>query len=219
MISLTFENLKERQRKGRNARPRGVDIRIHRALSWLQAAEGAGDTEEAFIFLWIAFNAIYAREFDPGSELSEKDAFKDFLHQLIRLDAEGMLYDVIWHNYSGKIRLFIDNQYVSRHFWSHQNGLLTEAEWEKGFESSKRAAQRALAKKDTFVFSSILFDRLYMLRNQLFHGGATWHGKINRAQIRDGARILQSMIPVIIHLVLENPNESWGEPCFPPLQE
>ena len=67
-------------------------------------------------------------------------------------------------------------------------------------------------------FSSILFDRLYMLRNQLFHGGATWHGKINRAQIRDGARILQSMIPVIIHLVLENPNESWGEPCFPPLE-
>jgi hypothetical protein len=33
----------------------------------------------------------------------------------------------------------------------------------------------------------VMFDRLYTLRNQLLHGGATWNGAVNRAQITQGA--------------------------------
>lgn len=37
-------------------------LRMHRALSWLQRAEAAGDDHDVgFICLWIAFNAAYAR--------------------------------------------------------------------------------------------------------------------------------------------------------------
>jgi len=32
---------------------------------------------------------------------------------------------------------------------------------------------KALAIKDTVIFVGILFDRLYVLRNQLVHGGTT----------------------------------------------
>lgn len=214
----TFEALKERQRKGRNARPRGVDIRVHRALSWWHAAELAEASDEKFIFLWIAFNAVYGREFDPEMDVGEKQSFKEFLEELIRLDVDAQLYNVIWDHYADKIRLFIDNQYVCREFWDCQNGLMSETEFTRRFEGSKRAALRALGKKDTFTFSSILFDRLYVLRNQIFHGGSTWQSKVNRAQIEDGSRILGSLVPVIIHLLLENPDGYWGQPCFPPLE-
>ncbi len=56
-----------------------------------------------------------------------------------------------------------------------------------------------------------------MLRNRLIHGGATWESKVNRDQVRDGSRILADLVPAIIHLVLENPAEEWGAPCFPPV--
>ena len=65
---------------------------------------------------------------------------------------------------------------------------------------------------------SILFDRLYVLRNQLVHGGATWNGSVNRAQVGDGARIMAFLVPLFVSLMLENPGEPWGAPRYPPLE-
>ena len=44
---------------------------------------------------------------------------------------------------------------------------------------------------------SIVFDRLYVLRNQLVHGGATWNSQVNRQQLRDGVAILGTLVPLI----------------------
>lgn len=78
---------------------------------------------------------------------------------------------------------------------------------------------RTLATKNTVVFLGILFDRLYVLRNQLMHGGTTWKSDVNRAQVRDGANILGELVPTIIHVVMENAEEDWGAPCFPPVEQ
>lgn len=64
---------------------------------------------------------------------------------------------------------------------------------------------------------AILFDRLYVLRNQLMHGGATWNGSVNRAQVRDGARIMAFLVPLFLKLMLDNPAEPWGAPRYPPV--
>jgi hypothetical protein len=214
----TYNTLKERHRELRETLPESVSLRVHRALSWLRAAGGAGHDDAKFIFKWIAFNAVYAQDIRSGEDFSDKGAFQDFLARLIAVDAGDLIYDKIWNNYSGKIRLFIDNPYVSQQFWDFQNGRLSESEWKRRFDGSKRAAQLALTRKDTVTFTGILFDRLYMLRNQLIHGGATWESTVNRDQVRDGARILADLIPAIIHLVMENPSEEWGAPCFPPVE-
>lgn len=42
------------------------------------------------------------------------------------------------------------------------------------------------------------FDRLYVLRNQIFHGGATFNSKANRDQLRDACDILGDLFPAII---------------------
>jgi hypothetical protein len=69
----------------------------------------------------------------------------------------------------------------------------------------------------TGVVLSIVFDRLYVLRNQLVHGGATWNSQVNRAQISDGANILGRLVPLIIELMIEHPELDFGEILYPPI--
>lgn len=45
---------------------------------------------------------------------------------------------------------------------------------------------------------SIVFQRLYTLRNQLIHGGANWNSAVNRDQLRDANGILGDVVPIII---------------------
>jgi hypothetical protein len=42
--------------------------------------------------------------------------------------------------------------------------------------ASRKPALHALMEKDTSTLLSIMLDRLYVLRNQLTHGGAMWNG-------------------------------------------
>ncbi|MDF7806099.1 HEPN domain-containing protein [Pontiellaceae bacterium B12219] len=214
---LNYKTLKSRHREIRDGQPEAIRLRIHRALSWLKAAEQSDQADTRFIFLWITFNSIYAQEFNAHETFGEKGLLNRFLGQLVKLDAENLIHKIAWDNYSGKIRLFIDNPYCSRYFWNFHNGRLTEEQWKKKFEQSRRDAQRALAIKDTTIFCTILFDRLYVLRNQLMHGGATWKSDINRAQVKDGTRILEQIIPAMIYIMMENADEEWGSPCFPPI--
>ena len=56
---------------------------------------------------------------------------------------------------------------------------------------------------------------LYVLRNQLVHGGSTWNSGVNRAQVRDGAEILAFLVPVFVDLMMDNSQEDWGRPFYP----
>ena len=83
---MNFEQLKTRHRTLRKHAPGNLNLRVHRALSWLQRAEMAEDEDGRFIFLWIAFNAAYATEIDDDRRLSEQETFKGFLEKLCELD-------------------------------------------------------------------------------------------------------------------------------------
>jgi hypothetical protein len=72
-----------------------------------------------------------------------------------------------------------------------------------------------MASHDTPLILSILFDRLYVLRNQLIHGGATWCSKVNRDQVRDGAAVLMSLVPTFIDIMMDNPTHPWAMPHYP----
>lgn len=99
-----------------------------------------------------------------------------------------------------------------------RSGLIAADAWEPAFERSRRQARRALEQSNTATVLAILFDRLYVLRNQLVHGGATWGSAVNRPQVRDGARILAFLVPRFIDLMLDHPEAEWG-PVFYPLVE
>jgi hypothetical protein len=213
--SLEHSTLKKRHRLVRDEHPTSLTLRIHRALSWLNRAEQAEDVDGRFIFLWIAFNAAYAQELDDSDRTSEKIAFTAFLQKLCDLDTGKRIDELIWKEFSGSIRTLLDNPYVFHLFWEFQRGRIDEGEWKDRFASAKKSAQSALASGNTTMLLSVMFNRLYTLRNQLIHGGATWNGKVNRDQLRDCTRLLGKLVPVIIAVMMDNPNAVWGDAVYP----
>jgi hypothetical protein len=211
-----FDDLKAKQRRLRDGFPEPLGLRVHRAISWLGRAEQeSDDLDAAFIFYWIAFNAAYAAEAPASVAGSERSNFAAFFEKLIALDATNRIYGEIWTRFPDSIRVLLDNKFVFQPFWSHQNGVEGYADWEDRFARGRDVLHKALARKDTKLILSTLFDRLYVLRNQLLHGGATWNSSVNRGQVRDGTRILASLVPIFIDLMLDNPGLDWGVPYYP----
>ncbi len=214
---MDYQALKARHRAERAGHHPNLALRLHRALSWLNRAEQAADDPDGrFIFLWIAFNAAYATEIDERLGLSEQETFRTFLHKLVSLDnTRGRIAELVWTEFSGSIRLLLDNQFVFQEFWSFQNGSLPEAEWQRRFDGARKAAKRALAQRDTVTALSIALSRIYVLRNQLIHGGATWNSSVNRNQIRDCVNLLGKLVPLVIEVMLDHPETAWGDACYP----
>jgi len=215
--SLTFSTLKQKQRAIRAGFPEAMGLRVHRALSWIGRAEACGADDDArFIFLWIAFNAAYAdeQEFQKVPQ-GERAAFLLFFSLLTALDAERRIYGAVWQRFSGPVRLLLENRYVFNPFWQHHNGIEGFEDWDERFRSSARPFGLAFQAGDSARVLSFDFDRLYVLRNQLVHGGATWNSGINRAQVRDGAAILAYLMPVFLDLMMDNPAGDWGQPFYP----
>ena len=210
---LNFDALKSRQRREREEWPSDFGLRVHRAISWVGRAEQEEeDPAAAFLFFWIAFNAAYGGE---RSDFGERDAFETFFHRLCRLDGAHRIYDIVWREFPGPIRLYLENRYVFAPFWAHIHGESDASDWDDRFAASKRRFYKALKERDTVTVLSLLFDRLYILRNQIMHGGSTWNSSVNRDQLRDGAAILGSIIPVMLELMMDEPHGEWGTPMYP----
>ncbi|MGL6420135.1 hypothetical protein ACSZMW_21270 [Aeromonas allosaccharophila] len=212
---MNFEQLKNRHRTLREHSPSNLNLRVHRALSWLQRAEMAEDEDGRFIFLWIAFNAAYATEIDDDRRLSEQETFKGFLEKLCDLDEHKQIEQLVWQEFSGSIRMLLDTPFVLQSFWDYQSGKISEAQWKERLAQGKKMATLALASGNTPQLLGVVFNRLYTLRNQLIHGGATWNSSVNRTQLKDCANLLGKLVPEIIELMMTHPDTLWGDACYP----
>lgn len=210
----TFENLKEKHRSLRAGFSEALTLRVHRGLSWLGRAEAEADDEDVrFILLWIGFNAAYAGDVSAEVE-SERGAFKSFFEALVSLDKNHRIYNAVWDRFPHEIRVLLNNRYVFAPFWQHVNGKPGYEDWSERLDRSHRAMSSALAQRNTTMVLSTVFDRLYVLRNQLVHGGATWNSNLNRDQVRDGAAVLGWLLPIFIDIMMDHPNMDWGQPYY-----
>jgi len=216
---MDYVRLKERHRAERGPWHPNLSLRVHRALSWLHRAEQLGkadDTDGQFIVLWIAFNAAYATDIDEKYRESEQQTFRDFLEKLAELDKGHKRFDaLVWTEFPKSIRVLLDNQYVFADFWKFHNGSLSEAAWEKNFEAANRAARTALGRQDTVTVLSVVLSRIYTLRNQILHGGATWGSSVNREQLRDCTNFMAKLVPLTIGIMMDHPETLWGQACYP----
>ena len=217
MPVITSDTLKARHRLVRDNQPEGLRVRIHRAISWLARAEReTDDPDAAFIFLWIALNAAYAHEF--GFEERELVQIRRFIAVLVEHDREQRLHAVLFRQFSGPIRTLIDNRFVYEPFWRALREHDGSGRWEQQFSDSREIAMRAVLEKRVDILLQVILDRLYMLRNQLVHGGTTWASTVNRAQLRDGVAILGTLVPVILVLMVEMKDVDLGQEIYPALR-
>lgn len=194
--------------------PESWRIRVHRAISWLDRAEHETDDPDAhFVFLWIAFNSAYAREM--GLEASFRKQLAAFLDAVAELDQANRLHGLLFKEFSGPVRTLIGNKFVFEPFWRALREHDSSERWKTQFEKSQKAALGAVVGGDTPTVLGIVFDRLYVLRNQLVHGGATWNSSVNRGQLKDGVLILMSLVPAILEIMLEHPEGEFGDILYP----
>ena len=212
---LNFSRLKEKQRSIRDDFPESLTLRVHRAISWLGRAERENDDADVrFILLWIGFNSAYGSDVSAAIN-SERGSFKVYFDALTRLDVDDRIYGAVWRRFPHEIRVLLNNKYIFAPFWNHHNGVGGYADWDERLAASQRVVATTLAQQDTSRILAIMFDRLYVLRNQLVHGGATWNSNINRDQVRDGAGVIGWLLPIFIDIMMDNPQQEWGPVAYP----
>ena len=197
--------------------------RMRRADSWHRLSKEVDSCAEKFIFLWIAFNAAYGAELtglDPDKRPKEFDKFSNFLRQIIDRDEEGVLSESLWCTFSGPIRVLMENQYTYEPFWDATRGLPRGDDWERTLRRSNNGVFQAMGKQEVHRVLTEVFSRLYTLRNQIFHGGATFSTGWGQDQVRDGSRIMAALVPVVLEIMrvdIERNLDShiWGKVMYP----
>jgi len=202
------------QLKNEPITPESTNVRLYRAVSWLIcASEQTKQPDLAFISHWIAFNALYAGDADSITPSAERERFLLFIRKLASYDEENRIYSTLWERFSGPLRLLLSNKYLYKFFWDHHRGLTPE--WEGSFNRANEAALRYLGEQKVTEFMEIILDRLYILRNQLFHGGSTFRSTVNRESVKTGHQVLQLLVPAFVDIMIKHPAEEWGEVHYP----
>jgi len=195
---------------------KAIRIRLQRALSWLERAEKESDDLDAgFIFYWVSFNATYSKPKIAENE-TESDRFKAYFARIVACDKESKVYELIFRRFSSEINRILQNKYIFGLFWQAQSGEF-DGSWKQIFDDEKKRIATALNEESTAVILKILFSRLYVLRNQLLHGNATWEGKTNRTQVRDGYQLISKLQPVFLAIMILNYDKDWGYIMYPRL--
>ena len=213
-------------------------VRLRRAISWLDRAQQMEKEEKKTdkdlapqcIFLWIAFNALYGRdphrflkgkrrrpppERKKSKSKSEKKELKNYFYNLLNFnnDAEYLICNIVNNSISKEIILFLDNMFVGENFWNSKMDINEEIIWEKD-----ASLQGPLSKQETSVILCHVFQRLYVLRNQLMHGASTWGKTENKDHLIQGAIIMHCLLPVFIDIMLKTPEyewKQWGRVWYP----
>ena len=204
-----------------------LSLRVRRALSWLERAEQAhrdADHDTAFILYWIAFNAAYGQAGSAAyGDQPERDNQRACCRRIAQLD-QSLREALVSQAIQDPIYALLNSKYVYEPFWKHHNGMPGYQDWETRFERRRyrtASAMRQMRATDIAAEQNIesvlceLFDRLYTLRNQLLHGGATWNSSVNRDQVTQGAAVMAALMPRFIDVMIENPDAEWGPPRYP----
>lgn len=215
---LLHDDLKAKHRRERDDWPQELSIRIHRALSWLHRAEHcAGDPDSEFIFQWIAFNAAYGRfiEHDAEKSQNERSRYDLFLKVLIDTDRRKRIAALLFDHPQDVATRLIENKFVSFAFWNSRLFPGADIDWEHKLNIEVNQASAYEKKRNSLDYLMLVLSRLQVLRNQLMHGAATWSGSINREQVQDAAAFMRHFVPLIIDIMMDDPDQDWGDPLYP----
>jgi hypothetical protein len=181
--------------------------RMDRSRSWLERSSIAvrgHDYEQAFISLWIALNALYGL---PKWEMpEEQQRISDYIGQLWDTNGEALEECLSTLTRNVKIRSFLHNPF------------LTEARWKgelKKFMSGQQGSQSVLEYLDQHQIGKVLeaiLGRVYVLRNQIFHGCSTSNRGTNRGSLLPSIQVLMVVVPCFSSIMLcDNHSKKWGE--------
>ncbi|MBF2735409.1 MAG: hypothetical protein ISN26_04950 [Betaproteobacteria bacterium AqS2] len=212
-------------------------IRMQRALSWLRRyAEDEVDKDIGFILHWIAFESLYGREensqYSKHGKVTTAKEIEKFFDELKATEMGRVQLVEATITIIDDIRAAFANPYISTAAWySYYSKKVPRAGGRHNpFAAEKPRPCTQSKLKDPKQYDAIIrevFLRMYLVRNQLFHGNATYKGHDDSeksAQIVSGYNILRQLMPPIISIMLrsmeEDPaSERWGLVPYPRIKD
>jgi hypothetical protein len=202
------------QAPGRSARIGGTleHPRLYRASSWLRRASSlaATDLDGRFIFLWIALNALFGQARyrpDGGDPAGEWGDLEQFLRRLGQLDESRGRIPTAMRPLREPVIQLLSLPFLHRSYWvdGHTDGLDTR------LQQDCRRAGVAWERGRPETCLREIFRRLYVLRNQIFHGASTDRSSANRDSLEGAVPVLAALVPVFRSLMRDEPaNDDWG---------
>lgn len=185
--------------------------RIKRARSWVDRAralesetnhgDGVADSQELFIMYWIAFNAMYGRvnECAHGRYLrpSDDDA-RWFIRRVCELDSgKGHIKSAVTV-LRPQAHALLKSRYLSEAYWREGYNSKVKRDLERGTGE----AESALDAGDLQAYMTILlWGRIRVLRNQIFHGCSTNRDSLNKDALEPALRVVSAFIPLFLEVM------------------
>jgi Apea-like HEPN len=201
--------------------------RIKRAQSWVKRAqemesigiddENPSESQIPFITYWIAFNALYGRVNESGNgrylRLGDDDA-RWFLRMICDLDAGAGLIESAVAAIRKEGHALLKSRYLSEKYW--RQGY--SANLKRQLEEETTAAEDALDSGDPYPYLyTLLWCRVRVLRNQIFHGCSTNRDSLNKDVVEPALRVLSELISLFVKVMenrIDKENE-WPRIPFP----
>lgn len=199
---------KSLQRRRESCHDKRFVDRLDRSRSWLvrscQALSG-DELELGFICLWIAFNALYG--------VAEEDDFykgmQRFLPRILETHSvfkEQLIEELKW----GNLRGLLNNPFLVKGNWSdgvYRSLPRKVSDWNRYDECLQHENYRAAL--------YMIMGRIYVLRNQLFHGCSTHSRGTNRGSLVPAIETMIGICPCFWNIVESSPDvRGWGKLPF-----
>lgn len=211
----------------------------------------------AFIAYWIAYNSLYGKyqpnkKSVPEKERREYKIQKDFHRKIsgcgsgeglreiseVLKEKKAVIEGIVCHDFLSRLHWDYLHFELYGHDATEEEEWQRSAKWKKRLDKDKKKLDALLDRLeadpgDTGAVKKILDllfpDRIYTLRNQVFHGGSV-RGKItsfgevsaekkgytNISQVSRSVKIMVFLIPLFIKVVMENPEKGlWSSPNSP----
>lgn len=199
-----------------------LPIRVHRAFSWMDAADQLDDAgterpadqlaDQRLILRWIALNAFYGKwdavELEP---VKDTTSLRDFLKQISKLDEDGLVAQALLTRRDDVVDV-VSNRFIDQHFWKllHQNRRFDAGR-------SRKIIEKAYRIEDWDKVVRELLNRIYLVRNQLVHGAATCNSSLNREIVSKCGSVLRDLLVAFSVVIIEHGRyKEWGDLCYPP---
>lgn len=216
-----------------------TERRIARAEAWISCAKALSSTQPAvkakdmteinkafvelddystrFVFWWIAFESLSSQREDsgirqtksfirelmlvPGCKEQLKNALAKHRQAASKIVRLPQTHDGFWINRTYKNKKGEERRYASCE------------EWKNAFDEQKKKYRS----KDTDLQDKleVLFDRLRVTRNQIFHGANSRASGRGISQVQCGAELLEEFIPIFKQGMKDCLTRDWGEIPFP----
>ncbi len=191
-------------------------IRVHRALSWLERALEVDSNDQPdgrLLYSWIAFNSLYGVwDEETGFPAKDQDAWQTFVGRLLDLD-KGELLAKQLVAIRPQVLALLENKFLDPRFWR-------EPQVSRGHRGQYHRALTIYIEKRWRDLLTMALDRVYVLRGQIVHGAATRGSKLNRVVLKQCSEVLEGLLPPMLCLAIEHgAHDNWPPLCYPPVYE